>query len=87
MGREYWEMKVKSVYSLPKRDEEEIRKRREQKRREGREEEYSIRYNITPARNTNNTQQLKPEHHTNTYHTPQPSTPIKHAGSDIWDTD
>ena len=43
MGREYWEMKVKSVYSLPKRDEEEeIRKRREQKRRERRRGEYSI---------------------------------------------
>ena len=29
--------------------------------------------------------QPEPEHHTNTHHTPQPSTPIKHAGSDIWE--
>jgi len=50
-------------------------------------------YNIyhhtsTPARNTNKPftiHQLKTEHHTNTHHTPQPSTPIERAGSDIWE--
>ena len=50
----------------------------------GRGEEESINKYITitpitqtPARNT------EPDIHTNTHHTPQPSTPIKHAGSDI----
>ena len=27
----------------------------------------------------------KPDTHTHQTYTPQPSTPIKHAGSDIWD--
>ena len=34
--------------------------------------------NRTPAQGPNI------EHHTNTYHTPQPSTPIERAGSDCW---
>jgi hypothetical protein len=32
-----------------------------------------------------NPQTFKTEHHTNTHHTPQPSTPIERAGSDIWE--
>ena len=37
---------------------------------------------ITPARNINNLSPAQTQPDTNTHHTPQPSTPIKHAGSD-----
>ena len=45
----------------------------------GREEEYSIIYNITP--HVNASTKHKPD--TIQTYTPQPSTPIKHAGSKV----